>query len=163
MSRTIVPMAWLTVVWMALWESFTIANLIGGLAVAALVVGLIPPGHQVQPLGLRPLAAVKLGAFFLWKLVEASVLVAWEIATPGDRTHPAVVSVPLHTLSPGIVTSVANMVSLTPGTLTLEVDPDTMTLYIHVLHYQSAETTSKDVYQLERLTVAAFPTDTRTT
>lgn len=163
MRRTIVTVAWLAVVWMALWGSFTIANLLGGLAVATLVVALRPLHHPARPLGFRPLAAVRLLMFFLWKLVEASALVAWEVATPGDRTRPAVVSVPLHTLSPGIVISVANMVSLTPGTLTLEVDRHTTTLFIHVLHYQSAETTSNDVYQLERLTLAAFPTDTRNT
>jgi multicomponent Na+:H+ antiporter subunit E len=157
MRRLIFPVAWLTLVWMALWESFTFANLVGGLLVSFVVMVLMPlrrPGHQV---GFRPLAALRLVAFFVWKLIQASVIVAWEVATPRDGTRPAVVSVPLTSRTPFITTAVANMVSLTPGTLTIEVAPEEMTIFIHVLHFRSKEATREDVRTLERLSLAAYP------
>jgi multicomponent Na+:H+ antiporter subunit E len=156
MRRVVVSIVWLTLVWVALWESLTWANLAGGLLAGIVTVILVPPRPDTLVVS-RPLAGLKLLFYFLWKLVQASVAVAWEVATPGDRTNPAVITVPLHTDSEGIITSVANMVSLTPGTLTLDVDPDTRTLYIHVLHFISEETTRADVHTLERLAMAAFP------
>lgn len=157
MRRVIVSVVWLTMVWVALWESLTWANVAGGLLAGIVTVILVPPRPDTLVIGSRPIAGLKLLLYFLWKLAQASIAVAWEVVTPGDRTNPAVITVPLHTSSEGIITSVANMVSLTPGTLTLDVDPGTRTLYIHVLHFISEETTRADVHTLERLAIAAFP------
>lgn len=98
-----------------------------------------------------------MSAYFTWKLAEASVLMAWEVVTPRNRVNPAVVSVPLRTRSIGVATAVANMVSLTPGTLTLEVDEATMTLVMHVLHLETIEKSRQEVLHLEELTMAALP------
>lgn len=157
MTRILITGVWLALVWMSLWESFTPANLTGGIVAAILAMVLSPPRPNANRIGFRPFAGAKLLAVFAWKLIQASVIVAWEVATPGDNTRPAVISVPLHTDAAGIVAAVANMVSLTPGTLTIEVDPSTATLFIHVLHNRSYEATRAEVYQLERLTLAAFP------
>jgi multicomponent Na+:H+ antiporter subunit E len=154
----LIVILWLTLVWMALWESFTWANLIGGLAIAVLAVLLVPLRSKAPRVGFRPLRAIRLLFYFVWKLLVASLIVSWEVVTPRDGTSPAVVSVRLDTPYPGVVTAVANMVSLTPGTLTVDVNRSDSTLFIHVLHFKSAEATSDDVRTLERLTVEAFPT-----
>jgi multicomponent Na+:H+ antiporter subunit E len=67
------------------------------------------------------------------------------------------VSVPLATTHPTIIAGVANMVSLTPGTITIDVAMDPTTLYIHVLHFESAARTRADIAMLERYLVAAVP------
>ena len=157
MTRILGSVVWLTLVWLALWESFTVGNVAAGMAVAAIVVLLVPGRTRHHAVGLRPIAAAKLVVVFMWRLVQASAVVAWEIITPGDRSRPAVVSVRLITDVATVATAVANMVSLTPGTLTLDVDEDTMTLFIHVLHFESSEATSREVHQLEALVMAAFP------
>lgn len=157
MSRLVVVL-WLTAVWVTLWESVSAANLLGGVAVAGIVVYLLPPRTPVSRVGFRPLAAIGLLFFFLWELIQASAEVAWEVATPRNRIRPAVVSVQLDTDVPGIITAVANMVSLTPGTITLEVDVDNRTLFIHVLHLKTVEDTRKSVRRLEEVTSRAFPT-----
>lgn len=158
MTRTSLTVLWLTLVWVALWESLTVANLLGGLAVAALVTALVPLRRGGDGIAFRPFATVRLFGFFAWELIKASAQVAWEIVTPGDNTSPAVVSVPLTSTAPGIITMVANMVSLTPGTLTIDVDTATPpTLFIHVLHHPSGSSTLSDVQRLEALTLSAFP------
>lgn len=158
MTSRAITVAGLTLVWMALWESFTLANLVGGLGVAVLAVHLVPLREVTVEVGFRPIPAAKLMLFFLWKLTEASLIVAWEVLTPTDRSSPAVIRVPLRTTSPGIATLVANMVSLTPGTLTLDIDPDSVALFIHVLHFESTAKAEAGVHQLERFALAAFPT-----
>lgn len=155
--RRLVIIVWLTLVWVTLWEELSSANVIGGLVVAGVIVVVIPPMSGGSTVGFRPLRAIKLLVYFLWELLEASALMAWEVVTPRNRVNAAVVSIELTSRVIGVVTAVANMVSLTPGTLTLEVDEETMTLFIHVLHLESVQETRDSVLQLERLTLDAFP------
>lgn len=157
MRRYLFTLGWLTLVWVALWEEFTWANLIGGVLAGSLVVRAIPLHPVRWSHSVRPLALIRLMLYFTWKLSEASVLMAWEVVTPRNRVNPAVVSVPLRTRSVGVATAVANMVSLTPGTLTLEVDEETMTLVMHVLHLETIEKSRHEVLHLEELTTAALP------
>lgn len=158
MRRYLLTLGWLTLVWVALWEEFTWANVVGGVLAGIVVLWAIPLHPVRWSHSVRPLAVLRLSAYFAWKLIEASVLMAWEVVTPRNRVNPAVISVPLRTRSPGIGTAVANMVSLTPGTLTLEVDEATMTLVMHVLHLETLEKSREEVLYLEELTTAAFPT-----
>ena len=155
--RSTAIVLWLALVWVTLWESLTWANLTGGLLVALVVLYLLPPREVHASVGFRPLAAIRLLFYFLWELLVASVQVVWEIITPEDHTRPAVVSVQTRSTVPGHITAVANMISLTPGTLSLEIDHDTRTIYIHVLHLDSFETTQAAVSDLETRTLAAFP------
>lgn len=159
MMRNLRTIIWLTVVWMALWEDLSWANLVGGVAVSFVVTRLVPLQPRHSSHGFRPLAFLKLSVYFLWELVEASAILAWEVITPRNRINAAVLAVPLHSRSRGIVTLVANMVSLTPGTLTLEVEESTMTLVIHVLHLDSVAESRAAVLKLEELALAAFPLD----
>jgi multicomponent Na+:H+ antiporter subunit E len=156
MRRTVM-LLWLTGVWVTLWESLTWANVIGGVVVAMAVVHLLPTKETGFRVGLNPFAALRLLFYFLWELVKASALVAWEIITPVNLIDAAVVSVRLRSRAPGIITSVASMVSLIPGTVTLEVDEENSTLFIHVFHLETIEQTRESVRRLEELTIAAFP------
>ncbi len=155
--RRVAIVAWLTVVWVTLWEALSWANVTGGVVMAVVVLYLLPPREARTSVGFRSLAAAKLLLYFLWELLVASSQVIWEIITPQDHTRPAVVSVQTRSTVPGHITAVANMVSLTPGTLSLEIDHDTRTIYIHVLHLDSFEETRAGVSKLETLTLAAFP------
>lgn len=155
--RGLVLLVWMTAVWVTLWESVTWANLLGGMVVAGLILYMIPPVTPVPGVGFRPVAAVKLLVYFLKELVVASAVVAWEVATPGSGINTAVVSVSLTSQMAGVITAAASMVSLTPGTITLEVDEETSTLFIHVLHLRSPEETRESVRRLERLILEAFP------
>lgn len=155
--RRVAILAWLALVWVTLWEAVTWANVAGGLVVAVAVLSLLPPREVRASVGFRPLAAAKLFVYFLWDLVVASWQVVWEIITPEDHTRPAVVAVQTRSTVAGHITAVANMISLTPGTLSLEIDHDTRTIYIHVLHLDSFEKTQDAVSNLETLTLAAFP------
>lgn len=155
--RRIAIVVWLTVVWVTLWEALTWANVASGLVVAVAALYLLPPRETPTSVGFRPLAAARLLFYFLWELLVASSQVIWEIITPHDHTTPAVVSVRTRSTVPGHITAVANMVSLTPGTLSLDVDHDTRTIYIHVLHLDNFEETRRSVSKLETLTLAAFP------
>lgn len=144
----------LIVVWVALWGDLTWANVVSGIGVGALVVAVSPPTSG--NLRLRPVATARFAVIFLYKLIEATLVVAWEVLTPKNRIREAIVAVPLGDLPDAVVTVAANAVSLTPGTLTLEVARDPLVMYVHVLHLDSVEGAREEVYAMVDLACAAF-------
>lgn len=149
---------WLVVLWILLWGDITLANLVGGILVAAAVLWLVPREKATSdtPI-LRPVAMVSLAAWFVWALIDANVRVAIEALRPPSRSRirPGVVAIPLPGCPAGIATAVANTITLTPGTMTLEIDDRVPTLYVHALQIDSADDVRADVYDIERRIVAA--------
>lgn len=160
-SHRLVLVVWLVVVWVALWGSVTPANVLTGLAVAIVLTYVFPPrgGSQQR---VRPLALARLAAHFTWKLAQANVEVAWEVITPKSNVNEGIIAVPIDDAPDGVVALVANAVSLTPGTLTLEVHEDPTVLYVHVLHLRSVDDARAEVQTFYRLARAAFPADDET-
>ena len=155
---------WLTAVWVALWGDVTFANVAAGALVALALTVLLPAtgdrGRATTGRStIRPLAALHFAGWFALKLVEANAVVAWEVLTPRNRINEGVVAVPLHGSSDGLTTLVASCVSLTPGTLVLDVDRDPLVLYVHVLHLRTIAEVRAEVQTLERLAIRAFGTE----
>lgn len=149
--------AWLVVLWVLLWGSPTLANVLGGIAVAAAVLVAVPrpPALTDEHAQLRPLALASLLVWFSWKLVEANLKVALAVVRPTSDLRTAVVRVELPGCPPGVLTLVANGVSLTPGTLTIEVEEEVPALLVHVMQFEGEDALRADVWELERRTVAA--------
>ncbi|MDQ3503131.1 MAG: Na+/H+ antiporter subunit E [Actinomycetota bacterium] len=151
--------AWLTVVWVGLWGSPTPANVLGGLAVGAGVVALLPLTKMPSQGLVRPLALLRFLAFFAFDLVRASTKVVGQVLRPRLELRQAVVAVPVRGASDRLLTLLANVISLTPGTLTLEVDRPRATLYVHVLDVgggpDAVERFRASILHLERLAILA--------
>lgn len=151
---------WLTVVWVALWGELTTGNVVAGVLLGTALLAAFPRVAPGRIGAVRPLKTLRFAAYFLYKLVEANVVVAWEVITPSNESvNEGIVAVPVAGASDGIVTLVANSISLTPGTITLEVRRDPPTLYVHVLHLRSIERTRDDVRHLMRYALEAFADD----
>ena len=71
--------------------------------------------------------------FFLWELILSNFRLAGTILSRNMKIHPGVVSVPLDLKSQAGVVLLANLLTLTPGTLTLDISTDQKMLYIHTL------------------------------
>ena len=83
---------------------------------------------------LRPWYVLRLFALFCWDLLISSIAVARAVLTPGESVAPRFVTVPLKAARTDLeITLVANYITLTPGTLTIDVSPDRKTLLIHSL------------------------------
>ncbi len=151
--------AWLTVVWVGLWGSPTAANVLGGLAVGAGVVALLPLTRVPSQGLVRPLALLRFLGFFAFDLMRASARVAGQVLRPRTQLRQAVVAVPVRGASDRLLTLLANAISLTPGTLTLEVDRPRSTLYVHVLDVgggpDAVERVRASILRVERLAILA--------
>ena len=154
--RQLPMVAWLVVVWLLLWEELSFANVLAGLALGTVLVVLFPMRPRGVPGAFRLVATARFAGFFVWKLVQASMIVAREVVTPQSRINEGIVAVPIRGVSETLTTLVANAISLTPGTLTLEVRHQPAVLYVHVLHLDDIDAVRRDVQYLEVLAIRAF-------
>jgi multicomponent Na+:H+ antiporter subunit E len=76
---------------------------------------------------------VKFLISFIWQMFLANIRVAYYILVPGAIAKPGVISYPLHCTSDAQITVFAVTLSLTPGTLALDVSDDKKHLYIHAM------------------------------
>jgi len=154
--RRLLTLAALTLVWCGLWGEITAANILGGLAVAvavtALGVGTSGAG------GIRPIPLLKLLWLVIVDLLKSTVGVATEIVTPGDSTDESIVAVTVPPDSRDHLLLLIVAITLTPGTAVVDADPETGTLYLHLLHDDRRSATVEHVNELATLACAALPT-----
>lgn len=154
-----VLVAWLALMWVLLWGTLTAGSVVAGLLVACVVVVAFPPGPADDAgIVVRPLRLLGLLGWFAGALVITNLRVAREVLVPRSRSRirTAIVAVPLRARSDLVVTVVANLITLTPGTLTIDVRGRPAVLYVHVLSLVDAPRTCAEVGSIERRVVAAI-------
>lgn len=152
---------WSTLLWVALWHDLSVANVVAGLLVGVAVLAVagaprVLGNDDAERVLVRPLASLYFLGFVLYKLVEANLYLAWEIVTPRNRINVGVVAVPLRTESTTAAMIVANVITLTPGSITIESLGSPPTLYVNVMHLHDVERVRRDLLHIEELSVAAF-------
>ena len=145
----------LLVIWIALWGDLSVANVVSGVAVGLVATLLFPPGptrgHRLHPIG-----AITLVGSVLADLVVSTWQVTLAVVRPTpDRVHAEVIPVELDSSSPLVCSMVANAITLTPGTMTVDLDPHTSELRVHVLGRVDHDEFRASVRSLERRVVAA--------
>lgn len=122
--------------WAAATGSFTLPNLLLGAAVGALSLAVVRQFVSSPRLLPRAARVVGLAWTFLVELVLSALRVARLVIRPDVNAHirPAIVAFPLTAKTDAEITLLANLVTLTPGTLSIDVSEDRRFLYIHVIH-----------------------------
>ena len=77
--------------------------------------------------------------YFIWELVLANLRVAFDVVTPKHYMHPGILAIPLDAETEMEITVLANLISLTPGTLSLDIATDRKVLYIHDMYLTEIE------------------------
>jgi multicomponent Na+:H+ antiporter subunit E len=155
-------LAWLTVVWTALWGDVSLLTVVYGVLVALAVCLVFPLPRIGLRLHVRVVPLLWLVVRFLGDVVAASVQVAWTTLQLRRQPRNAVIEVQLRTPSDFVLTVVAEMTSLVPGSLVVEARRSTHTLFLHVLDARDqagVERMRRDVLALERRVVMAFGSD----
>lgn len=124
----------LALAWVALTGQFTLANLVVGLVLGYVMLWLLQrtlgPFHYFELVRRLPGFAL----FFLWEMIKANLQVAAAVLTPRYHLRPGVIAVPLEARTDSEITLLANLITLTPGTLSLDVSTDRRVLYVHTMH-----------------------------
>jgi multicomponent Na+:H+ antiporter subunit E len=129
--RTITMNVFLAIAWAAVTGTFTFLNLLFGFAVGGFALYLIRDEIGAVTHFRRFVGAVTLSLVFFWELVKSSVNVAVIVLTPGRKLQPAIFAYPLTVKSDVAITLLANLITLTPGTLSMDVSDDRSTLFVH--------------------------------
>lgn len=160
--RTQLPvLTWLVLIWILLWGTWSWANLLSGMLVAAVVTNVLPLPAVIGGARLHPVALVAFAGYFLKDLVVSSAEVAWTAIRPGRMHQGAIIAVRLRTDSDLLLTLIAESLTLVPGSIVLDLDRPRQTLGIHLLLVDDPEDVERqraDVFTMEERVVRAFGT-----
>lgn len=151
----------LVVLWLLAWGEASPANLASGLAVAAALLVAFPPVRHSGPrLRIRPLGVVRLLLYIARQLLTSNYLVARETISRRSSIRAGVLAYPVQHPSDEVVTLIANVLALTPGTMTVEATREPAVIYVHFLLLDDVHEARRSIARLERLVVQAigFPT-----
>ncbi|GFZ90775.1 Na+/H+ antiporter subunit E [Nesterenkonia alkaliphila] len=146
----------LGVFWMAVWQSFDLGTFILGLIYGTIAVRVfyLPPLRGTGR--LNPFWGLVLGVRFLAKMVMASFQVSWLTVAKGPRMRNSIISIQLRSHDDLLVTLTGHALALVPGSLVLDVDRTTATLYLHALNVTDdvqAEKIRQDALRTEALLI----------
>lgn len=157
----------LAIVWASLFADFSIFILGSGFLIGFLILWfaqqMMPPAEliatarKIDFLGAAPSLvqpanyftkvqrSLDFFFFFIWALILSNFRVAYSILFPKGHINPGIVSVPLDVQSDEEITLLANAITLTPGTLTVNISPDRKILYVHTLFLDDPDTFRKEI------------------
>lgn len=147
----------LALIWTSVSGSFSLANFIFGLLLGAGTLYLIR--EQVGSLGYfaRSVRVISLMLLFLYELVLSAWRVAVLVMSPTMNLKPGIFAYPLKVDRDFEITLLANLITLTPGTLSVDVSEDRRFLYVHAIDCSSPDALRRDIAEgFERKIMEAF-------
>ncbi len=133
--------------WAALTGSFQPVDLLFGFALGYLVLWVITRlGKPNQYFKQIPLVLGLLG-YFLLDLLRANLRMAGIILSRRMKLRPAVIAVPLILTSEPAIILFSNLMTLTPGTLSLDISTDRRMLYLHTVYLDDPETFKQELIE----------------
>jgi multicomponent Na+:H+ antiporter subunit E len=148
----------LALVWSALTGNFTLGSLttgfILGYGVLYLLRGVFGGGQYFYKIG----QIFRITTFFLWELFIANLRVARDVLRPGPlRLKPRVIAIPIEVKGDIPLLLLADMVSLTPGTLLLDISDDRKNMFLHHIDAPDEEQPKREIKQgFERQVISLF-------
>jgi multicomponent Na+:H+ antiporter subunit E len=139
----------LALIWAAAMTSFDRVNLVVGFVLGYLVIWALRPalGEGAGRYLEKMPRAVRFASFFAVELLKSNLRVAWEVLSPTAHRRPGVVAVPLDAATDAEIALLANLITLTPGTLSLDVSADRQTLYVHTMFVDDPDELRAEIKQ----------------
>lgn len=135
----------LTLSWAAFTGSFSALNLLFGFVLSIFALWIIR--EQVGALGYfsRSHRIISLILLFLYELVLSAWRVAVLVLSPKLDVKPGIFKFPLSIDSDMQITLLANMITLTPGTLSVDVSDDKKYIYVHAIDASDPDAARRDI------------------
>ncbi len=124
----------LAFVWVALTGKFLVSNFLFGFALAFLLLWTITRDAESRKYFTRIPRVISFMGYFGYELLKANLQVAYDIITPTFYMTPGIVRIPLSAETDLEITLLANLISLTPGSLSIDVSDDRKVLYVHAMY-----------------------------
>ena len=135
----------LALTWAALQGELSAINVASGFLVGAAII------YIFRRMFFRPLyfrktrLGVTLALVFIKELVKANIAVLRVVISRRPYVRSGVIAVPTELTSDLALTMLANMITLTPGTLTLDISADRRYLFVHTLNLDDPEDVKREI------------------
>lgn len=144
--------------WMALTNFTDLQEFIAGIVVS-LIVSMVA-GHflittkKSKSLNQRLLLSIKYFIVFIWEMIKANLHVAYIVLHPLLPIRPGIVKIRTGLIKDSARTVLADSITLTPGTMTVDINPDKNELYIHWIDIKATE--PKDIDENTKIISGKF-------
>jgi len=135
----------LAVGFMIALETFTLPTLFMGMIVGYVALWLSRPLYAGDAYFQRLANIIRLMVFFMKALLISNLRVLRAVLTPSQVSRPGIIRLPLDARTDMEIMLVANLISLTPGTLTIDVSANRRYLYVHVMFLDDVDHTRRDI------------------
>ena len=136
---------------MIVLEIYTLSGLLIGFGVGYAALWLTRPLYADSRYFTRVFNLMRLLAFFIRALFVSNLRVLWDVVTPSHISRPGIIRVALDARTDLEITLVANLISLTPGTLSVDLSEDRCHLYVHVMFLDDVAAVRREIKEgLER-------------
>jgi multicomponent Na+:H+ antiporter subunit E len=135
----------LAFVWLALSGNFSLTNTLFGFLLSFAIMWIISLNYENRKYFRIVPRSIGFVFFFLYELTKANIHVAIEVMTIKSTMKPGIVQYPLEAKSDIEITLLANLISLTPGTCSLDVSSDRKVLYIHAMYIGDKQKFIRDI------------------
>ena len=135
----------LALTWALLTGHFTVSNFSAGFVLGYLVLWIILSGEAKSSYFKKISLVIRFVFFYIWNLILASLKIAYDVITPRHRMKSGVIAIPLDAKSDLEITVLANLITITPGTLSLDVSTDRRVLYIHAMYINDKEELIREI------------------
>ncbi|WP_432800142.1 Na+/H+ antiporter subunit E [Poriferisphaera sp. WC338] len=142
----------LAAIWLALSGRTDFLDIIIGMFIGAFVLGVYTRVLGKDNYIWQIYRLLRFTVYFFKILVKVNFQVAWEVITPGYHMSPRIIKYPVEGMTDAQITTLANSITLTPGTLSADVDDDDPSgkcLYIHCMYAKDRQEAIDDIDELK--------------
>jgi multicomponent Na+:H+ antiporter subunit E len=126
-------------IWVFLTGEYNFYNFLFGFLLSFLIIWLIHSNvGESKYVKIVP-RIINFIFFFNYELIKANLQVAFEVMTPGLKVSPGIVRIPLDVTTNFEISFLANLITLTPGTLSLDISDDKKVLYVHSMYVKDKD------------------------
>jgi multicomponent Na+:H+ antiporter subunit E len=145
----------LVALWLLAWGEASLANVVSGIAVAGALLVAFPPGDPAH-VRLSAGGVARLAGHVASQLLTSNLVTAREVLRRRSTARPGVLAHRLQEPSDEVVTLMTSVIALSPGTMTVDVDEGSTTVYVHFLFLRDVDQARASLARLEHLVVRAI-------
>ncbi|REJ66355.1 MAG: Na+/H+ antiporter subunit E [Planctomycetota bacterium] len=137
----------LALAWAAVTGELSVQSLGAGFVVGYFVLWLVTRSLGESRYFAKAWRILLFALHFSWELLVAALRVAVDVVTPRHLIKPAILAIPVETSSAAETTTLANAITLTPGTLAIDISEDGKTMYVHAMYAKDVDSARRAIQQ----------------
>lgn len=129
----------LSFIWVALTGSLYYSNFLFGFLIGFFILWIMNRQETDRRYFNKVPKTIRFLFYFLYEMIAANVQVAYDVVTPNYFFKPGIIRYPLEAVTDIEINLLSTIISMTPGTLILDISEDKKFLFIHVMYLKDKE------------------------